>query len=153
MATKYGTAYPVVVDYGLSVERAIELGHYDSVNSDINSRNFPNRRDGTEDVVIELVILHQVISTENALRELDERGYRPANLRELLAFGQKYPDAERDFPVAALGSNWLRRYGDRFAPFIYREGLRRARVLEQQNIEVGWGRCCRFAAVRKDLGS
>ena len=33
-------------------------------------------------------------------------GYRPAELHELLAFGEKYPKLELEFPIVALGSVW-----------------------------------------------
>jgi hypothetical protein len=44
-------------------------------------------------------------------------GYRPAELSELLAFGENYPEVQRKFPVIAFGSIW-RRWDARQVPYL-----------------------------------
>ena len=142
-----GNTYPLSVDYGRSVEDGVRAGRYDWANSDINSRNFPTERKGVAEVVVELIHFNRVISIDEALRELDRMGYRPAEPHELLAFGQKYPEVQREFPVVAPGSAWQDRFGSRVVPYLYRDGSKR--ILNLDWIEGDWDEVCRFAVVRK----
>jgi hypothetical protein len=142
-----GNSYPLSVDYGRSVEEGVKVGRYDWANSDITSRHFPTKRKGTAEVAVELVHFNRYISTDEALRELDKIGMRPAELHELLAFGEKYPEVQREFPVVVLGSVWQDRVGDRCVPYLYRHGSERCLSLHW--IEGGWRELYRFAGVRK----
>jgi len=142
------TAYPIFVNYGRSIEDGIKAGRYDWVDSDITSRNFPTKRKGTAEVAVELVCFNRcVFSTKKVLRELDRMGYRPAELHELLAFGEKYPEVHREFPVVALGSVWRGRLGCRNVPCL--DGISSWRGLDLRWFVGGWGGIFRFAAVRK----
>ena len=142
-----GNTYPLSVDYERSVEKGVKAGRYDWANSNITSRNFPAERNGTAEVEMKLIHFNRHISTTKALRELDRMEYRPAELHELLAFGEKYPEVQRGFPVVALGSVWQNRNGHRFVSYLFRYGLERNLHLER--IENDWHEVYRFAAVRK----
>ncbi|MDP2946269.1 MAG: hypothetical protein Q8N61_02345 [bacterium] len=142
-----GNTYPLSVNYDLPVEGAVKLGQYDWANGDITGKNFPTTRTGKAEVVVELIHFNRVISTKDAQRELDQRGYRPAELHELLAFGEKYPELQRQFPIVAPGSVWQYRVGDRRVPYLRRHGSRRS--LNLSWIGHDWHELCRFAAVRK----
>src|SRR3989344_3188999 len=142
-----GNTYPLVVNYGISVEDAVEAGRYDWTNSDITSRNFPTERNGTAEVAVELIHFNRHVSTDEALRELDRMGYRPAELHELLAFGEKHPEVQREFPVVALGSVWRGRDGRRVVPGL--DGGGSERYLRLGWFGSDWGGLYRCAAVRK----
>ncbi len=142
-----GNIYPISVNYDLSVEAAVKLGRYDWTNSDIADKNFPTTRTGKAEVAVELIHFNRVISIKDALSELDKMGYRPAELHELLALGEKYPDVQREFPIVALGSVWQDLFGDRYVPYLDRHGSKRDLYLNW--IEVDWNEFFRFAAVRK----
>lgn len=143
-----GNTFLLSVDYGRSIEEGVKAGRYDWANSDITSKNFlTNKLKGTVEVAVELIHLNRVVSTSEALRELDKAGYRPAELHELLAFGEKYPELQRKFPVVALGSVWQDRLGSHDVPYLDRYGSRRH--LHLIWIESVWGEVYRFAAVRK----
>ena len=139
--------FPLKVNYDLSVESLVTHGKYDWKNDSITTKNFPTTRKGEADLVLELIHFNKVLTSEEALRELDKTGYRPAELHELLAFGEKYPDIQRQFPVIALGSVWRDWGGARFVPFLGRYGDVRSLFLRYFGHE--WGEFCRFAAVRK----
>jgi hypothetical protein len=68
-------------------------------------------------------------------------------LPELLAFGEKYPDVQREFPVVALGSAWRDSVGNRHVPYLVRHAGRRLLYLYWLGCE--WDSGYRFAAVRK----
>ena len=139
--------FRVLVDYCRSLEDMIAIGKYDHVNSDINAKHFPIAKHGREDVAIEPVHFNRGISSDNALRELDKMGFRPATLPELLAFGEKYPDVQRRFPIVALGSVWRSLDGGRCVPYLW--GVSHGRGLDLGWFEGGWDAGYRFAAVRK----
>ena len=139
--------FRVLVDYCRSLEDMIAAGKYDSVNSDINTEHFPIAKHGREDIAIELVHIDRNISSDDALREMDKMGFRPATLPELLAFGEKYPDVQCQFPIVALGSVWRNLHGYRRVPVLWSDSRERFLLLIWFGYD--WGAHYRFAAVRK----
>ena len=112
--------YSVTVDYGLSLAKMIKAGKYDYVNSDINAKNFPVARIGKVEMKnLELVHLNCNASTDEAIREIGKRGLGLGDLPMLLALGAKYPELQREFPVAALGSSWVGRDGRRDVAYLW----------------------------------
>ena len=140
-----GITYPLSVDYGRSVEDGVKAGHYDLANSDI-SRNFATKRKGTAEVAVELIHFNYTSSIDEVLRELDKMGYRPAELQELLAFGEKYPEVQLEFPIVALDSVWQDGYA-RVVPYLGRHDS--GRGVGVCYVDLGPLKSYRFAAVRK----
>jgi hypothetical protein len=140
-------SYPITINYDLRLERMIEDGHYDWKNSDIKAKNFPVDGKGTSAVNIELVHFNRTMHSDEVLAELDKMGLRPATLPELLAFGAKYPEKQREFPIVALGSVWRYLDGHRFVACLCGGGSER--YLDLIWLECRWCADCRFAAVRK----
>ncbi|NCO05162.1 MAG: hypothetical protein GW939_03370 [Candidatus Magasanikbacteria bacterium] len=138
--------YHVTVDYGMTVEQMVEAGRYDWKNSDVSSRNFQVKGEGLVEVNLELVHLNKVASTSEAKAYLDANGLRAATIEELLAFGATFPDVQREFPIVALGSSWVDRYGDRDVPCLDRR--RSKRRLDLYWHDYRWDGFCRFLAVR-----
>lgn len=143
-----GNSYPLSVNYERSVEDAVKLGRYDWANGDITSNNFPTKRTGTVDIVVEFIHFDRHISTEDVQKEFDNIGYRPVEIHELLAFGEKYPDIQREFPIISLGFVWWNRSGCRCVPYLGRFGSERSLDLYWIE-EDDWSGSRRFAAVRK----
>jgi len=139
--------HAVEFNYDEAVENKVVSGKYDWSNSDIASDHFPTRRTGVISSNIKLFHFNRYISSEDATREMDKAGYRPAEACELLDFGAKYPDVQREFPVIALGSVWQSPDGDRRVVCLSRCGVRRRAYLSW--FGDGWVGACRFAAVRK----
>lgn len=140
-------SYPVNVDYSASVEQLIKNGKYDWFNDDITGRNFPSSEKGTAQVVVYLVNFDHDISSEDAVKELDRQGLRPATLKELLALGSTYPDLQRKDLIVALGSTWRGSDGRVSVPCLGGVGSRRGLRLTWWGGV--WGSGWRFAAVRK----
>ena len=142
-------AYPISVDYERSVEAGVEAGHYEYVSPNIKSYNFPTKRTGTTEVVVELIHFKFGLSSNQVLRELDKMGYRPVDLHELLAFGEKYPKVQRKFPIAALGSIYRYGFCANYAPYLGVNSLGSRRVLNLIWVWVDWSTSYRVAAVPK----
>jgi hypothetical protein len=107
--THAGNTYLLSVDYGRSVKDGVIAGYYDGrIDADIvYAANFPTEREGTAEVEMKLIHFDRDISTEEVLRELDRMGYRPADIYELLALGEKYRGVQWGVTVVALGSVWF----------------------------------------------
>lgn len=138
--------YPITVNYGLSLKEMIAVGRYDREDKDITALHFPMKGEGTKEVVTELVHFNRHMESEDVLREFDERSLRPATIKELLAFGAKYPELQRQFPIVALGSIWWH-LAYRFVLCLDRYGSERG--LRLIWFGHGWRDDCRFLAVRK----
>ncbi|MBI4991662.1 MAG: hypothetical protein HZB99_00390 [Candidatus Harrisonbacteria bacterium] len=146
--------FPISVNYDLSVESMVAMGKYDGQNYNFTTKNFPTIRKGEVDLVLGLVHFNGVLTSEEALKELDKMGYRPAELRELLVFGAKYSDIWNQFPpvvsVVALGSVWLdpnaRRNHYKVPYLLMGSG---GRYMEFNCFDCRWHEGCRFLAVRE----
>lgn len=139
--------YPVSVDYSLSVKQVVKLGKYDWVNSDINDKNYKTGKKGKAEVAVELIHFNRPISSEDALKKIDQNGYRPAELHELLTLGEKHPNLQREFFIVALGSVWQDPNGNRSVPCLYRNASKRNLYLFWLGSD--WADGWRFAVVRK----
>ncbi len=137
----------VTVDRDRSIVDGVKADKYDWSDNSINDKNFKPTGKGSVGTEIILVHFDKSMSTNKVLKELDKRNLRPADLQELLAIGEKYPEKQREFPVIALGSVWQGPYGDRIVPYLGRDGACRKLCLRW--IDSGWDGVCRFAAVRK----
>jgi len=146
-ARKPRDAHPVTVNYDLSVEQAIEAGKYQAVNADITSKNFLSKRTGQANLEIVLVRFENRMKSEEVLRELENEGLRAVELPEFLAFGAAYPDVQRRFCVAGLGSVWQDRKGYRNVPCLYEAS--EGRYLDLHWWDDGWYSYTRFAATHK----
>lgn len=141
--------YRITVNYALSLPDMIAAGKYPegAVNQNITVDNFPVKGEGAVD--LDAVLLHpnRDIKTDDALKEMDQLGLRPATLPELLAFGAKYPDIQLQFPIVELADVWVSPRGHRCFAYLHGwDGRRRVRLLYGDG---GWPAHCRFLAFRK----
>ncbi len=141
--------YTVEVDYDLTLAEVIKAGKFESVNSSIRSL-FYSDKEGKETVVIELVHLDSDIGTDEALGELDKRGYRPATVFELAALGAAKPDLQKNFPILSLASSAQAPTGKTLWPILDKRDGDRIFNLVWGSLNVGeWTAHTRFAAVRR----
>ena len=134
------------VDYSLTMEQMIALGQYDWKNDNITSERFPVKGEGKKEIVGELVKYGSAMSSEAVLADLDKKGFRPATIEELLAFGAAFPEFQRKFPIVALGSV-AEIHGRRVVACL--GGGDSGRGLGLIWFGGGWVAFCHFLAVRK----
>ncbi len=146
-ASKPRETFPLLVNYDLPVEDAVNAGNYQAVNSSITTRNFPPARRGQARLEIILVRFDIRMTSEKVLGELGKEGLRPVELREFLAFGAEYPEVQRRFSVVALGSECRDHRGYRSVPCLYEAS--EGRYLDLHWWDDGWYSYSRFAAVRR----
>lgn len=118
-------SYRVSVNYDQTIEQLVMDGKYDWFSKDVTSGHFPSNEKGVAEVLVYLVNFNRDISSEDAVKELDRQGLRPATLKELLALGIAQPDLQRNNPIVALGSTWRDSIGDVRVPFLGGGGSRR----------------------------
>lgn len=143
----------ILVDYGLTLEQMIAAGKFDWLNNDINSDQFPVQGEGNEEYETKLFNFDDNISSENAVRRIKEADpanpWESAKIEHLLAFGTKYPEEQRKYPILALGSVGSPSFfGKRNVPYLYRRVTGRSLHLDWWNNE--WHPIYRFLAVRKN---
>lgn len=129
-----------------TLKDAINAGKYDWTDDNITEKNFPTNKEsfGTKDM--SLFHFNKDISSENEVLKMDEAGYRPATLMELLVIGEKYPEIQREFPVVALGSS-VKFCGVLLVPVLWLDSDGRSLGLDCWHFD--WLSRCRFLAVRK----
>lgn len=138
--------FAITVDYRQSLEKMVKSGHYDWTNNDINSKNFPIQKGETVEIETQLVHFDKNMGSDAVIAELDKMGLRPATIAELLVFGAKYPDKQKEFPIVALGSVSMV-HGDRgVACLDFSDG---ERDLSLHWFGIDWNAFYRFLAVRK----
>ena len=144
------TPYAITVDYSLSFEEMVAAGKYDCKNDDITATHFPvPMKSSALAVGIELQLVHfnrVVDSPGKIIWELDRLGRRPAYIEELRAFGAKYPEEQRRFPIVELRSVWQDFCG---VSLVARLWVSLKRSLDLALFEEKWLEYYRFAAVYK----
>jgi len=97
--------YPLQVDYSRSIEDSLSAGRYDWVSSQLASVSFPSSESGRGGISTVLVPFAPQASLEHLLQREAAAGLRPATFKELLAFGEAYPEVQRKLSIVALGSS------------------------------------------------
>jgi len=139
--------FSIIVDYTMSLEAMIKVGAYDYENNEITAERFPLAGKGRIDVDSIVEHFGKYISTDAALKALDKKGLRPATIAELLAFGAKYPEEQRKYPIVALGSVGVDSIGYRVVACLYE--LDSKRRLNLRCVGDDWSGDWRFLAVSK----
>ncbi len=136
--------FPVTVDYNRTLEQMISACACGYNNPNITAANFPISGTGIVQQEIILVDFDHDVESDEVVRELAamEPALEPARIEHALAFGEKYPDVQRERPVLFLGSVW----GNLFPCLGPWSDLR---WLDLQVWHVRWSRFCRFAAIRQ----
>lgn len=141
------SAFPVVVDYGRSLKEMVAAGNYGYVHRDIVLENFPVKEKGRKIIEIVLIKFDQKVSSENVIKYMDQKGFRPATLPELLALGEKEENLDllKNGGVVAFGSMYHLSSGYRVA-FLDWRFKNRLRTIRAERV---WEKFYSFAAVRK----
>ena len=104
-----GVILDFAVDYTRTVAEMVAAGKYDWSNDDITSDRYPIPKDKagkSEGINTKVFHFNRLISSKDAIKEMEKEGYRPATAHEIMAFGEKNPESQRQFPIVSLGSTW-----------------------------------------------
>jgi hypothetical protein len=93
------------VDFGHSLENMIAAGRYDWTNSDITAKKFPVIGNGKKKFRNRLFHFNHGTSSEDAVATMERESFAPATHVHGLAFGAAFPNEQRMYPIACLGSS------------------------------------------------
>ena len=100
------TEHKFTVNYDLPLEQAIAECNFGSKIQKITTENFPNQLHERGQHVMSVTLFHfnGILSWNKVVKEMDVRGFRPATLRELLAYARENPNQQRKHSIIGLGS-------------------------------------------------
>jgi len=135
--------FDIEVDYGQTFDQMVEAGNYDWVNDDITSVHFPVQGGkGVLNFKVELVNMGRVATTEELLEEAKKRGLTRPGIEHILAFGAKFPEIQREFPIVALIEKpWRDPHGRLNVPELWYNGDKRKL---NDKLDMWWDDCDRF---------
>ena len=136
----------MTVDYNITLEQMITAGKYEWTNDNITDKLFPLSGTGRMTFQPKLFQFNRDISSEDAIREMEKDGFRPAKIEELLTYSAILPEEQRNYPTVALGSV-AELDGRRRVPCLIRSASERNLYLFWWNHD--WSGYFRFLGVRK----
>jgi len=134
-----------VVDYDRSINDSVKAGKYDWTNDNITDANFPSKEKGKRKVEFGVFHFNKNIESDANITQMKAEGFRPATMKETLAYGEKNPEEQRKYPIIGLGSV-ARLDGCRQVAYLYSDGSGRNANLNYYDSE--WYGNCRFLGVR-----
>ena len=118
----------ITINHDMSFDDMIRAGKYDEVHEHVTKSRFSHNR-SVGKVVLTPVLWHldRPIHTTDLYNELEDRQSRFGSCLELLAFGAAYPEFQRRYPIATLGSSWQVFYPNSYprVPFLGGDGSKR----------------------------
>jgi hypothetical protein len=136
----------IAVDYGTSLPDMIKAGRYDWVNPNITPEKFPVEWTGTKAFHTKLFAFGRDISSDDAVAGMRSEGFTPASHVHGLAFGAAFPEEQRKYPIACLGSSAQVR-GALHVVYLYRHVDERS--LSLSDWRGGWHDSWRFLGIRE----
>lgn len=146
---------PIEINYERSMEELTQAGKYDHVNPNLTSENFPTEKSGKVRRVPVEVHYNRYINSYDAVADMKARKLDPADEREGLTFGEKYPEEQAKHSIVCLGKK-VRLKDDRH--ILRRHVLVLSRLIHERwaSLEPSndvwmdewseWGDDCRFLA-------
>lgn len=164
--------YPVSIDHNISLEELLRYGNYDFGNDLFKNSRFildrlekehngrKEKRD-SDFVRIRLIHFNCVQHEEDLFEQIKNMGFRPADVRALLSFGEIYPHVQLRFEIVALGSTTLfnEEVESSVRPMLYVPILQKNVIMgakpNERSVDIAWIRACaqtetcRYAVIEK----
>ncbi|MCX6717583.1 MAG: hypothetical protein NTU76_02815 [Candidatus Taylorbacteria bacterium] len=134
-----------VVNYDRSIADSLKAGKYGWKNDGITDANFPSTETGEREVEFGMFYFNKNTESDANIAQMKSEGFRPATMKETLAYGEKNPEEQRKYPMIGLGSVALLS-GYRLVAYLYGDGSWRDARLNFCVNE--WNGRCRFLGVR-----
>lgn len=136
----------MTVNPDLAFAERIKRGNYGWTNSDLTEKKFPVTEDQYGEWEWKLFHFNRSISSEDAIRLIQEDGFEPAQTGHILTFGEINPEEQRKYPIIGLGSVAVVDL-DRHVPVLW-DGVG-GRRLDLYWFDDVWNDRCRFLGVRR----
>jgi len=145
--------FEIIIDYERSLGEMIRAGNYNWVSDGILEQEgvFEGKR-GEQETEAFLFSFSKRIAIPEIKEKMEKKGFQPARIEHLLAFGATYPEFQKKFPIICLGSTFREtNIGPslpRVPALVFEQG-KRCLCLKPSWHLVGWEENCRFLAVRR----
>jgi len=101
--------FELVVDYCKTREEMIKVANFNQVRAEFNDKSFPFPKELSGKTIAVKARLFNFandgyMETKDAVRKINDAGFRLGTLFELLALTENYPNLQNRFSVIALGS-------------------------------------------------
>lgn len=134
------------IDFGMTLGAMISAGKYDWKNDGITAANFPVEGNGNKKFRNKGFHFGRNISSEDAVAAMKEEKFLPGNHVHGTAFGKTFPDEQRKYSIACLGSS-AQVYGGRIVVCLDWNGA--GRRLGLYNWDGDWDDRWRFLGVQE----
>jgi hypothetical protein len=139
------------VEHARTLAEMIRAGKYVWINDNITVDHFPVSVEVTREFEAKLFKFDESVSPQTTVGTMTKvgagDGWELAKIEHLLAFGEKFPDEQRQYPIVGLGSI-SEVFGSRQVPCLDHRNSERILDLAWW-VDEGWFAVCRFLAVRK----
>ncbi|MCF7795454.1 hypothetical protein K9M50_03785 [Patescibacteria group bacterium] len=140
----------LIVDYSRSLQEMIEATDCDCMDDQALEKHFPlptELRGKKVEISVKLFHFDRIIKGKYAISEINKNNFRPARPVEVLALVEAYPEIQKEFPIAALGSFWYDKYGFRLVYVLH--FIKNSHMLCWDWLDNYWVDNCRFLGVHK----
>ena len=96
--------FTFMVNYQIPLAQLIYRGGFDEVDSAIPRARFKTPKGMPKTLVARLMFPSEPVPIDKFVAAIAQHGYRPADAKALVAFATKFPEAQKQHPVFALGS-------------------------------------------------
>lgn len=131
---------------GLSFAERIKRGDYGWANSDLTEKKFPITADQVGEWEWKLFHFNRSISSEEAIRLIQEDGFEAGQIGHILTFGEIFPEEQRKCPIIGLGSV-AKTFLFRIVPGLWHDDGWRKLNLDWSDVD--WHGLYRFLGVRR----
>lgn len=149
---KISDIFGVEIDYHLSFKKMVDAGNYQWKSREITAKNFPVKGKGKVSLQLVTVHFNRYVSTKEVLDFFAAHNLGPVKIEHLLALGALYPAEQYQYPILALGLDWVDEEGKRQAPALSSVALTNEirRTLWLQWVDrLEWPPNYRFLAIKK----
>jgi hypothetical protein len=138
------------VDFGQTLDAMIAAGKYDRKDDAITADKFPVEGSGIKKFRNKLFHFDRYISSKGAVSAMRKEKFTPATHVHGLTLGATFPDMQRKYPIACLGSSaWVTDY--RFVVYLYGDFAQRN--LHLRHWDVDWDGHWRLLGVQEVSGA
>ena len=131
----------LTIDYTKTIEQAITDGNYGWKSNKITTNNFPifsENIGGKVEVSGKLFCFKHDQYLEEIISEMNQDGYRPADIMELVVLGSLFPKLVKKHDILALGSSMKHSSSSCFFPCLNSHYADRSLDLEFRFLDRRW---------------
>lgn len=134
----------IELKYGTTLDEMLAKAKFNHVSHLITPENFPVTPPGASHNKAKLFHFKQELYPEEAIRRMNKKGYEPAKIQHLIAFGIDFPEEQNRSNILALGSVLEHEDGYKEYPYLFGD-----RCIDTHYFDDTTEKSDRFLGIRK----